>query len=93
MGNDCKVYEWDSQHGAFEVYKPNSNNTYFYHEGENSVIRGEFSAKGLSKRNNDFSDTGLSGTKMKDLCKKHSAGKIRANDLKKSRVKNLLKCL
>lgn len=93
LGKDCKVYEWDSQHGAFEVYSPNSNNTFFYHEGENSVVTGKSSPKAMAKRNNDFSDTGIPGMKMKDLCKKHKTGKITTNDLKRSNVKSLLKCI
>ena len=88
-----QVYEWDSQHGGLETYKPNSNNTSFYHLGESSAVQGNFSAKAISKRDNNFVDTGIPGVKMKDLCKKHKSGKLKANDLKRSRVKNSLKCL
>lgn len=93
LGKDCKVYEWDSQHGAFEVYTPNSNNTSFYHAGENSAVLGELSSKIDSKRNHNFSDTGIPGIKMKDLCKKHKANKINSNTFKNSKVKNFLKCI
>lgn len=93
LGKDCNVYEWDSQHGAFEVYKPNSNNTAFYHLGEKSVVEGVFSDKADAKRNHDFSDTGIPGIKMKDLCKKANTGKLTNNDFKNSKVKNLLNCL
>lgn len=94
LGNDCNVYEWDSQHGRFEVYKPNSNNTRFYHDGEASAVSGKvFSDKKDSKRDNDFADTGVAGVKMKELCKKHKAGQVAPNDLKRSKGKGMLKCI
>lgn len=92
FGKDCKVYEWDSQHGAFEVYAPNSNNTHLYHEGEASAILGDISSKIDIKRNHDFTETGIPGMKMKDLCKKYSSGKFSSKDLSRSRAKNLLSC-
>lgn len=93
MGKDCNVYEWDSQHGAFEVYKPNSSISHFYHEGEASVILGEASSKVDAKRNHDATDTGIPGMKMKDLCKKYGSGKFTAKDLSKSKAKSFLNCL
>lgn len=83
LGNDCYVYEWDSQHGAFEIYRPNSNNTSFYHAGERSVIHGELADKIDPRRNNDYADTGLPSTKMKDLCNKHKNGKVTPKEMEK----------
>lgn len=93
LGKDCKIYEWDSQHGRFEVYKPNSKNTHLYHEGEATVVSGKtFESKRDSKRDNTFMETGIPGVRMKELCKKHGSGKLRESDVAHSRAGNVLTC-
>lgn len=83
LGSDCFIYEWDSQHGAFEIYRPNSQNTDFYHAGESSAVFGEISNKVDPRRNNNFTETGLYSLSMKELCKKHQSKKIEQKDLDK----------
>ncbi len=94
LGKDCKVYEWDSQHGAFETYKPSGNNQSFYHIGESSALKGVLNSKIDSKRDNNFSDTGFDGVKMKELCKKHKKGKLSQKELKRSKTgRDRISCL
>ncbi len=94
LGNDCKVYEWDSQHGGFETYRPSGNNESFYHEGESSGVNGDFNPKAIAKRDNNFSQTGFDGLKMKDLCNKHKKNQLNEKVVKKSRGgKGQISCL
>jgi hypothetical protein len=83
LGNDCNIYEWDSQHGAFEVYTPNSSASTFYHKGEASVIGGTTNSKIDSKRDHNYSKTGLSEMDMKSLCKAHKENKLPSKTLDK----------
>jgi hypothetical protein len=94
LGKDCKVYEWDSQHGGFETYRPSGNNESFYHEGESSPLKGVLDPKAKSKRNHSNSLTGFDGVKMKDLCKKHKKGKLSSKEMKRSKAaKKRMSCL
>lgn len=95
FGNDCHVYEWDSEGGLFEIYKPNSKVSDFTHMGEITPISAmERPGKVDSKRDHKAGDTGIAGIDMKELCKQHSSGKLnRASFEKNSKAKNLLKCL
>lgn len=94
LGRDCKTYEWDSQHGGFETYRPSGNNESFYHEGESSGVHGDFDPKAIAKRDHNVSDTGFDGQKMKDICKKHKKGQINEKMVKKSKGgKSQISCL
>jgi hypothetical protein len=94
MGNDCKVYEWDSQHGKFEVYSPNSKLNHFYHDGEASPINGEINSnKNDPKRDHSAGDTGIPGYDMKQLCNDHSKGKLSPEKFTaNSKARAYLKC-
>ena len=74
LGKDCNIYEWDSQHGAFEFYESNSSRNSFVHKGEKTVINGTFDDKKDSKRNNNYTETGLDGLSLKNLCDKFKSG-------------------
>ena len=93
MGNDCRIYEWDSEGGLFEMYKPNSNGTEYTHLGEITSINGRELPDPIAKRNHKATDTGLPGYDMKKLCKDHQSGKIQKDKFaKNSKAKNLLQC-
>lgn len=95
LGKDCQIYEWDSQHGGFETYKPSGNYESFYHKGESTPLHGILDAKKAdSKRDNNDSSTGLDGIRMKDLCKKHKKGKLTEKEMKRSKAgKDRISCL
>jgi hypothetical protein len=93
MGNDCHIYEWDSESGVFEVYKPNSSKTDYYHQGEITPIQSRELPGSKPNRNHKAGDTGIPGYDMKSLCKDHQAGKLdHARFDKNSKAKNFLKC-
>lgn len=95
FGNDCNIYEWDSEGGLFEFYTPNSSMTEYSHKGEISAINStQFPSKKKSARDHLAGDTGIPGYDMKGLCKDHKKGKLQASTFEKnSKVKNSLKCL
>ncbi len=75
MGNDCNIYEWDSENGAFEFYISNSSKNNLRHQGEKSVINGVLNEKKIDeKRNNKFIETGHDDLSLKDLCTKFKKG-------------------